>query len=322
MSTSSLSSPRSRPAPTFAVFLPQAGLSWEALREKARLVEELGFDGLWLVDHFWAGAVPDLDFLEGWTALSGLAAVTTRLRLGLMVTCNSYRNPALLAKMVATVDQISGGRIELGMGAGWMEEEYQAYGYEFSPMRTRLAQLEEGLEIVTRMLRDSRATYKGRFYRVEEAPNQPKPVQAPVPITIGGAGEKILLELVARFAHRWNCPMNSAHEIERLQGVLASHCARIGRDPGDIVVSEQTMMVLGADEEAFEAKLSMAKALLGHFAEIDKVAVAGTPERVIAAMKAKIDCGVSDFAILFGDLAMPESLELFAREVVPALREL
>ncbi len=316
---STLPLPRRRP--TFSVFLPQAGLTWDALREKARLIEALGFDGLWLVDHFWAGGMPDLDFLEGWTSLAGLSEATTRLRLGLMVTCNSYRNPALLAKMVATVDQISGGRIELGMGAGWMDTEYQAYGYDFPPMRTRLAQLEEGLEIVTRMLRDSRSSYKGNFYRVEDAPNQPKPIQSRVPITIGGAGEKILLGLVARFADRWNCPINSAHEVERLHEVLTSHCERAGRNPDEIIVSEQTMVVLGADEEAFQAKLAMAKAVLGHFADIDKTAIAGTPERVIAGLKAKMARGVSDFALLFGDLAMPESLELFASEVVPAVRD-
>lgn len=320
MPTPSPASSQPDRSPAFSVFLPQAGLTWTALREKALLIEDLGFDCLWLVDHFWAGGMPDVDFLEGWTALAALSEATTKLRLGLMVTCNSYRNPALLAKMVSTVDRISGGRIELGMGAGWMDVEYRAYGYDFPPIRTRLAQLEEGLEIVTRMLRDPRATYKGTFYRVEEAPNQPKPLQSQVPITIGGAGEKILLELVARFAQRWNCPMNSAHEIERLREVLASHCARIGRNPHEIVVSAQTMMVLGADEQAFEGKLEMARALLGHFADIDKVAVAGTPARVIAQLRAKMASGISDFALLFGDLAMPETLELFAREVIPALR--
>jgi len=320
MPTPSLSSARPDRIPTFSLFLPQAGLTWNSLCEKARLVEELGFDGLWLVDHFWASAMPDLDFLEGWTSLAGLSAVTTKLRLGLMVTCNSYRNPALLAKMVATVDQISAGRVELAMGAGWMDVEYRAYGYDFPPIGTRLAQLEEGLEIVTRMLRDARATYRGSFCRVEDAPNQPKPAQPRVPITVGGAGEKILLDLVARFADRWNCPMNSAHEIERLRAVLASHCERAGRNSDEIIVSEQTLIVLGADQEAFRAKLAMAKAMLGHFADIDKVAVAGTPADVIAGLQAKIAAGVSDFAIMFGDLAMPESLELFAREVMPTLR--
>lgn len=308
------------PKATFSLFLPQAGFSWPMLRERALLVEKLGFDGLWLVDHFWANGMPDLDFLEGWTTLAALSEATTRLRLGLMVTCNSYRNPALLAKMVATVDRISNGRIELGLGAGWMDSEYKAYGYDFPSMGTRLAQLEEGLEIVTRMQREARTTFTGAHYRVEEAPNNPKPAQSPLPITIGGAGEKKLLRLVARYASRWNCPMNSAHEVERLHGVLAGHCRDAGRDVSEIVVSEQTMVVMGADEDAFQAKLATAKAMLGGFADIDKVAVAGTPDRVVAGLRAKMDRGVTDFAVMFGDLGLDETLELFAGDVMPALR--
>ncbi|MFN2425201.1 MAG: LLM class F420-dependent oxidoreductase [Candidatus Binatia bacterium] len=309
----------SRPA-TFSLFLPQAGLSWTVLRERALLLEKEGYDGLWLVDHFWASGMPDLDFLEGWTTLAALAEATSRLRLGLMVTCNSYRNPALLAKMAASVDQVSGGRIELGLGAGWMDSEYKAYGYDFPPVGTRLAQLEEGLEIVTGMLRSKRTSFTGRHYRVEDAPNEPKPVQSPLPVTIGGAGEKKLLRLVARYAQRWNCPMSSAHEIERLHGVLAAHCRDAGRDVGEIIVSEQTMVVIGADDAALEAKLSMARAVLGGFADVDRVAVIGTPERVVAGLRTKMERGVTDFAVMFGDLGMDETLELFAREVMPALR--
>ncbi|MFN2375523.1 MAG: TIGR03560 family F420-dependent LLM class oxidoreductase [Candidatus Binatia bacterium] len=308
------------PKATFSLFLPQAGFSWPMLRERALLVEKLGFDGLWLVDHFWANNMADLDFLEGWTTLAALSEATTRLRLGLMVTCNSYRNPALLAKMVATVDSISNGRLELGLGAGWMDSEYKAYGYDFPSMGTRLAQLEEGLEIVTRMQREERVTFAGSHYRVEDAPNRPKPVQKNLPVTIGGAGEKKLLRLVARYATRWNCPMNSAHEVERLRGVLAGHCRDLGRDVSEIVVSEQTMVVIGADEDAFQAKLATAKAMLGGFADIDKVAVAGTPDRVVAGLKAKMAHGVTDFAVMFGDLGLDETLELFAAEVMPALR--
>lgn len=305
---------------TFSLFLPQAGFTWPMLRERAQRLESLGFDGLWLVDHFWANGMPDADFLEGWTSLAALAEATTTLRLGLMVTCNSYRNPALLAKMAASVDRVSGGRLELGLGAGWMDSEYRAYGYEFPSIGTRLSQLEEGLEIVTRMLREPRTTFHGRHYRVEEAPNNPKPAQKTLPITIGGAGEKKLLKLVARHAQRWNCPMNSAHEVERLRGVLASHCREIDRDVSEIVVSEQTLVVMGADEESFQQKLAVAKAMLGGFADIDRVAVQGTPARVIDGLRAKMARGVTDFAVMFGDLGLDETLELFSREVMPALR--
>lgn len=308
-----------RPA-TFSLFLPQAGFSFPMLRDRARLLEELGFDGLWLVDHFWAKGMPDLDFLEGWTTLAALSEATEKLRLGLMVTCNSYRNPALLAKMVATVDQISGGRIELGLGAGWMDEEYKAYGYDFPSMGTRLAQLEEGLEIITRMLTDYRATFSGKHFRIEDAPNNPKPMQKKLPVTIGGAGEKKLLRLVARHASRWNCPMSSAHEVERLHGVLASHCKDVGRDVSEIVVSEQTLVVIGATEAEFETKFETAKVMLGGFADVGQVAVAGTPDRVIAGLRAKMARGVTDFAVMFGDLGLDDTLEMFARKVIPALR--
>lgn len=315
----SASPPTSKPV-TFSLFLPQAGLSWAMLRERAGRLEDLGYDGLWLVDHFWAGGMPDVDFLEGWTTLSALAAATTRLRLGLMVTCNSYRNPALLAKMAASVDNVSGGRIELGLGAGWMDSEYKAYGYDFPSMGTRLAQLEEGLEIVTAMLRERRTTFQGRHYRVEDAPNAPKPVQSPLPVTIGGAGEKKLLRMVARFAQRWNCPMNAADDIERLRGVLADHCREVGRDVDEIIVSEQTIVVVGADQDTLEAKMALARTMLGGFADIDKVAVAGTPDRVVEGLKAKMARGVTDFAVLFGDLGMDDTLDLFAAKVMPALR--
>jgi F420-dependent oxidoreductase-like protein len=305
---------------TFSLFLPQAGLAWPMLRERALLLEELGYDGLWLVDHFWANGMPDLEFLEGWTTLAALAEATTKLRLGLMVTCNSYRNPALLAKMAATVDNHSGGRLELGLGAGWMDSEYKAYGYDFPSMKIRLEQLEEGLAIVSAMLRDNRATFAGSHYRVEDAPNNPKPVQSPLPITIGGAGEKKLLKLVARHARRWNCPMNSADDVERLHGVLAQHCRDEGTSVDDIIVSEQTLVVLGADEAAFQSKLAMARAVLGGFADVDRQAVAGTPGRVIEGLRAKMARGVTDFAVMFGDLGQDDSLTLFAKEVMPALR--
>lgn len=305
---------------TFSLFLPQAGLSWSMLRQRALRLEDLGYDGLWLVDHFWAGGMPDVDFLEGWTTLAALAEATSQLRLGLMVTCNSYRNPALLAKMVASVDNVSGGRIELGLGAGWMDSEYKAYGYDFPSMGTRLAQLAEGLEIVTSMLRERRTTFQGRHYRVEDAPNAPRPLQSPLPVTIGGAGEKKLLRLVARFAQRWNCPMNAADDIARLRGVLADHCRDVGRNVDDIIISEQTIVVLGADEEALQAKMAVARTMLGGFADVDEVAVAGTPERVVEGLKAKMARGVSDFAVLFGDLGMDDTLDLFAGTVMPALR--
>jgi F420-dependent oxidoreductase-like protein len=313
--------PNKPSSPTFSLFLPQAGMSYAQIRDRAQTLERLGYDGLWLVDHFWAGGAPDLDFVEGWTALAALAEATQRLRLGLLVTCNSYRHPGLVAKMAATVDQVSGGRAELGMGAGWMESEYRAYGYDFPPIPQRLAQLGEGLEVITRLFGGGRTDFQGDHYRIQDAPFAPVPVQSPLPITIGGAGEKVLLKLVAKYAQRWNCPMNAAPEIPRLREVLADHCAKIGRDPAEIITSEQTVVVLGKDRKEYEAKRELAELLVGGFADLNTVAVAGTPDDVIAGLRAKIqDKGVQDFAILFGDFGMDDTLELFAEKVMPALR--
>lgn len=302
------------------VFLPQVGLDFAALTERAVACEEAGMHSLWLADHMWARGMPELDYLECWTTLTALAMRTTRLRLGPLVLCNSYRNPALVAKMAATFDRISGGRLELGIGAGWMDEEYRGYGYNFPSARVRIEQLEEGLEVLQRLFAEERSTFQGKYYALDDAPNAPKPIQRPrPPITIGGAGERLLLKVVAKYADRWNCPMNAAHELPHKLEVLRLHCAEAGRDPGAITVSEQVIVVLGADDADFAARWAMAKQLLGGFADLDAVAVRGTPERVAKGLREKAAKGVRLFTIMFGDLAAPETIRLFGERVLPAL---
>ncbi len=303
------------------VFLPQVGMDFAALTERALACEQAGFHSLWLADHLWARGMPDVDYLECWTALTALAMRTTRLRLGTLVLCNSYRNPALVAKMAATFDRISGGRLELGVGAGWMDEEYRGYGYHFPSTRVRIEQLEEGLEVMRRLFGESRSTFQGKYYALDDAPNNPKPLQTPSPpITIGGAGERLLLKVVAKYADRWNCPMNAAHELSHKVEVLRSHCADAGRNPDEITVSEQVIVVLGADDADFQQRWTMAKQMLSGFADLDAVAVRGTPDAVIAGLRAKAAKGVSLFTIMFGDMAPPETLRLFGERVLPALR--
>jgi F420-dependent oxidoreductase-like protein len=302
------------------VFLPQVGLDFAALAERAEACEQAGFHSLWLADHLWARGMPDVDYLESWTALTALAMCTTRLRLGTLVLCNSYRNPALVAKMAATFDRISGGRLELGIGAGWMDEEYRGYGYHFPTTRVRIEQLEEGLEVMRRLFGETRSTFQGKYYALDDAPNNPKPLQTPAPpITIGGAGERLLLKVVAKYADRWNCPMNAAHELPHKLEVLRSHCAEVGRDPNDITVSEQAIVVLGADDADFKNRWALAKQLLGDFADLDALAVRGTPDAVVDGLRAKAAKGVRLLTIMFGDLAPVETLRLFGERVLPAL---
>jgi F420-dependent oxidoreductase-like protein len=302
------------------IFLPQVGLDFAALTERAQVCEQAGFHSLWLADHMWARGMPDVDYLESWTALTALAMRTTRLRLGTLVLCNSYRNPALVAKMAATLDRISEGRLELGIGAGWMDEEYRGYGYNFPTTRVRIEQLEEGLEVIRRLFSEARSTFQGKYYALDDAPNNPKPLQTPAPpITIGGAGERLLLRVVAKYADRWNCPMNVAHELPHKLEVLRSHCNEAGRNPDDITVSEQVIVVLGADDVDFKNRWTMAKQLLGGFADLDAIAVRGTPEAVIEGLREKAAKGVSLFTIMFGDLAPVETIRLFGDRVLPAL---
>ena len=305
--------------PTVYVFTTQGTLGYASLRQRAQLAEQLGFDGYWIVDHMWPTGSPDADFLEGWTTVAALAEATTTIRLGVLVSCNSYRNPGMLAKIAVTADHVSGGRIDLGLGAGWMEEEYRAYGFDFPPIRTRLMQLEESLEIIRGLLSQDRTTFEGRYYTFREAPLAPKPLQQPLPITLGGSGTRVFMRLVARHASRWNCPMPAVPELDAHLDALGRYCDEIGRSRDEIIVSEQLAVVMGRNESAYRANLETAQATIGSFVDLDTMAVHGTPGQIVDALQQKVERGIDDFAILFGDLGKPETLELFASEVLPHL---
>ena len=258
--------------------------------------------------------MPDVDLLESITMMSAIAARTESVRIGTLVLCNSFRNPALLAKSLTTIDHISNGRLEVGLGAGWMEQEYRAYGYEFPSIGTRLRQLEEGLQILKAMFTENRATFKGRYYTVADAPNNPKPVQKPhPPIMIGGAGEKVMLRLVAKYADRWNCPAGY-RDFEKTLGVLHEHCRAVGRDPKEITVSEQLMVCIGANKAEVDQKWEMAKGRK----PFSFTAIKGTPDEVVKQLRERVAWGITMFTMMFADLAPPQTVELFAREVMPA----
>ena len=305
----------------FGLFFPQVGQSFASIRERVLLADQLGYDSVFFVDHMWSRGVPEIDHLEAWTLMSATAAITRRIRIGALVLCNSYRNPALLAKMASSLDVVSDGRLVLGIGAGWMEEEYKAYGYPFPRLRVRAEQLEEGIEVVKRLLVEPRATFQGKYYALDEAVNNPKPIQKPhPPILIGGAGEKLVLPIVARHADIWNCPNNHATELERRLDVLRRHCAAAGRNPDEIEVSEQCVVVLGANQKDFRSKWGIAKKMLGGVFDLEKTAFRGTPEQIVEQFRARVALGVTFFTFLLSDFHAPESLQLFAERVIPALR--
>jgi len=213
--------------------------AWERTVAVARQAERLGFESAWVFDHFQT--VPDptdeLTF-ESFTTLAALAASTKRVRLGHVVICTAFRNPALTAKMIGTLDVISGGRMELGIGAGWKEDEWLAYGYGFPDTKTRLAMLGDHLEVITRMLGPGHATYAGSFASVTDAINVPRGIQEPrVPIIVGGNGPNVTWRLAARHADELNLDWLTPDEVEEAKPIIASRCEEIGRDPASLRLS-------------------------------------------------------------------------------------
>jgi F420-dependent oxidoreductase-like protein len=216
--------------------------AWARTVEVAQQAERLGFESIWLFDHFHTVPKPtDEMTFESFTSLSALAALTERVRLGQIVICNGFRNPALTAKMASTLDTISGGRFELGIGAGWKKDEWLAYGYGFPETKERLAMLHDALEVITRMLepgRTTHATYAGEHHSVRDARNLPKPVQhSGMPVMVGGNGPNVTWRLAARYADELNLDGLSPDEVREALPVVRARCEEIGRDPDSLAVS-------------------------------------------------------------------------------------
>ncbi|MBK5115035.1 MAG: TIGR03560 family F420-dependent LLM class oxidoreductase [Candidatus Heimdallarchaeota archaeon] len=213
---------------------PQMGFVYKTVEKIALEAEKIGYDSIWSSDHFFLDAKSeDRNCMEAWTLISALAAVTKKIKLGTLVTCNSYRYPAVLAKIAATVDMISNGRLIFGFGAGWKEMEYNAYGIPFPSTLDRLYQMEEAIEIIKLLWTEPKVTYEGKYYQIKDAFSAPKPVQKPwPPIMIGGMGEKVLLKMVAK--HADYCNFFLRPKLERSLEILKAHCKVVGRNYDDI----------------------------------------------------------------------------------------
>ena len=275
----------------FGIQTPQQHRSWPDMLSLWQEVDTLGFDTAWVFDHFLPiFSDPTGPCLEGWTALAALAMATKNVRLGVMVTGNTYRQPAVLAKMATTVDIISGGRLILGIGAGWFELEHREYGMPFPRVAERLVRLDEALEVIKRLWTEERATFTGRYYQLHEAVFNPKPVQRPhPPILVGAGGERVALGIVARHAQMWNTfgtPDVFRHKIAR----LAVHCQRIGRDPATIEKS----VLLSALLPLSEARQRI--------------------EEYVAV-------GVTHLIFSVSSSADRQPLRRFAQEIIPAFRQ-
>ncbi len=311
-----------RTAVHFGIQTPQEGTTFEALADHWAAADGLGFDSVWLDDHFYSVVRPRSESqMDGWMLLAALARVTRRIRMGLLVSCNSYRNPALVAKMGATVDQISGGRFLHGVGAGWFEAEYRGYGYTFPDVRTRLDQLDEGIRLQKLLWTTDRPSFEGRHYSLEEASAEPRPVQRPhPPILIGGGGEKILLRLVARHAQLWNCP-GDREELGRKVDVLRRHCETEGTSFDAIERTWFGNVVIDRDASRARDRLErLARAWKTPPETMARRALAGTPGAIIDQMHALQEIGITGFIGMVGRVEDLRATRLLGEEVLPAFR--
>ncbi len=306
----------------FGIQTPQEGTTYDALAAHWRQADSLGFDSVWLDDHFYSVIRARSESqMDGWMLLAALARETERIRMGLLVACNAYRNPALAAKMAATIDVISGGRFIHGVGSGWFEEEFRGYGYEFPTVGTRLAQLDEALRLQKLLWTTDRPCFEGRFYSLKDAWAAPRPVQRPhPPILIGGGGEKVLLKLVARHAVMWNHG-GTVDELRHKIEVLSAHCATEGTDVDAIEKTWFGNVIIDEDASRARARLDrLAKAWNTTPDVMAKSAIVGTPEAMIDRMHEYLEAGVTGFIGMFGRVDDLRTTRLVGEKVLPAFR--
>lgn len=310
----------------FGVKLQQINISFEDLASKSRSCEELGYDSVWLVDHLLPIGDNPLTFpiLECWTTLSALSVRTSRIRLGTLVTCNTFRYPSLLAKMASTVDVISKGRLEFGIGAGWFKPEHDAYGISLPNMSERAARLREAVRIIKLMWTQEKASFQGQYYSVKEAINNPKPLQKPHPtVWIGGQGEKIMLPLIAEVGDGVNMTWISQEQCAAKIRVLDSLLEKYGRKPQDLKKSIQNYLFIAETEDKLNAwmKRIADKRSISVEELIQKnKPIYGTPDTVIEQLNRYVDLGVSHFIFVFPGATDLSPMELFSDKVAPSLR--
>ena len=268
---------------------PNANQPYADVLDAARHAETTGWDGVYVADHFMvlpSMAPEQTPTLECATVVTALAALVPRMRIGALVFGNTYRHPAVLANMAATIDHISGGRFVLGVGAGWQENEHEQYGIDLPPPRERLDRFEEALEVIRGLLERPRTTFAGRHYQLSDAVCEPKPVQRPLPILIGGSGERRMLGIVARRADIWNT-WGRPDVIAHKSAVLDRHCAEVGRDPATITRSAQALVLLDAAPDEVEARAARSPLPV----------IGGSADELVETLGRYAEIGVSEFIV-------------------------
>jgi alkanesulfonate monooxygenase SsuD/methylene tetrahydromethanopterin reductase-like flavin-dependent oxidoreductase (luciferase family) len=305
----------------FGVTVPQIKRTWDESVTASREFEAMGYDSLWVCDHLYGPQSPQIPILEAWSLLAGLAAATEKVELGTLVTPAGMRNAAHLGKVIATVDNIAGGRVIPGLGGGWMPREFTDFGVPFLSTRERLGQLRETVTVLKRMWSEPEVTFEGKYIQVENLVCEPKPVRS-MPLLIGGGGEKVTMKLAAQEADIWN---NQAVQQARLPhkiDVLKQRCADVGRPFEEITVSQQCLVTIAPDEESAGPMIATAKKIFGgHLGDPEgPLAIAGSPARVKEQIQKHIDLGCTMFLVEFFGRDTREPAALFAEQVLPGFK--
>ncbi len=291
-------------------FWPTPSLPYNEVLALARHAEQTGWDGVWYADHFMPNAEDtSAPWPEAWTTLAALGAQVPRLRIGTLVSGNTYRHPAVLAKMAATLDHITGGRVVLGLGSGWQENEHRQYGLEFYTVNERLDRLDEACQVIKALFSESSANFSGRHYQLEGASLEPKPVQQPLPLLIGGGGEKVTLKITAKYADEWNV-WGDVDILRHKMSILDQHCRDAGRNPADIQRSAVALLFM-SDDQAFLDKMRNAQTPMP--------ANVGTVAEIKDIVAAYADAGVNELIVpdfTLGDAAQKRAtMDRFIQEV-------
>src|SRR5438876_6555510 len=309
----------------FGIFTSLTNTTWDDVLQLWRHTEATGWDAACVTDHFMPNTKERVgNVLECWATLAALAPVVPRMRIGTIVVGNTYRHPAVVAKMAATVDVISGGRLILGLGAAWQENEHEAYGIPFYTVGERLARLDEACQVLKLLWTQPKSTFKGRYYQLSEAPLMPKPLQKPHPeLMIGGGGEKVTLRIVAKHADHWNV-WGGPRVLARKGAILDEHCAAVGRDPKNITRSaNMVLLITDKKNEVDQLAESIAMRLGRHAADARDTCLAGSPDQIREQLHRLQAIGVETLFIpsLFRPLAeLRRDLDRFIAEIAPAFR--
>ncbi len=310
----------------FGVHTGPQNCTYTELRALWQLADRRGFHWISVWDHFYPAMIVAEDAkgpcLEAVTTMTALAKGTENVRVGCLVFCMAYRHPAVLANAMATLDHISGGRAEIGLGAGWSQIEFEAYGIPFLPIRDRLDQLEEGIQVIRSLLEQPISSFQGKHYRLQNALCEPKPVQHRMRLWVGGMGEKRLLRITAQYADGWNTPFVSPEIYAQKNRVLSDWCARLGRDPASVTRSVNLGLVLARTEGELRRKReALAQQFGAALSFLEPGILIGTPTQVIERIEQYRNAGAEWINLALRAPFDPDALELFASEVMPAFSD-